>query len=423
MTIKYRAIKGTRDILPGEAERWQRVERVFRETFARYGYREIRLPIFEETTLFARGLGDSTDIVEKEMYTFPDKGGNSLTLRPEGTAGVVRAFLEDNLGGEGGAVKLWYAGPMFRYERPQKGRFRQFHQIGAELFGVAGPEADAELLQMVYATIAALGIPGLSLQINSLGDAACRPAFRQALIEYFRPLASELCENCRRRLETNPLRILDCKAEGCRALRASAPDGREFLCPPCRDHFAEVCGLLDALGVPYVVNPAMVRGLDYYTRTTFELTSTGLGAQDTVAAGGRYDRLVEEFGGASTPGLGFALGVERLLLLLPEDAVDAAPRPVFLAALGDAARRAIWPWLAELRRRGVAAEWDYEGRSLKSQLRRADRLRARLVVIVGENELAAGMVQLRDMTEKTQREVSTADLIETLAPTAYAEGG
>lgn len=421
--MKYRAIKGTRDILPAESPRWQRVERHFREAFGRYGYSEIRLPIFEETALFARGLGDSSDIVEKEMYTFPDKSGNSLTLRPEGTAGVVRAFIEDGLGGDGGAVKLWYAGPMFRYERPQKGRFRQFHQIGAELFGIPGPEADAEVLHMVHATIDALGVPGLSLQINSLGDAACRPAFRQALIDYFRPHAAELCENCRRRLETNPLRVLDCKAEGCRALRAGAPDGRQFLCAACREHFAAVCGLLDEVEVPYVVNPAMVRGLDYYTRTTFELTSTGLGAQDTVAAGGRYDRLVEEFGGPATPGLGFALGVERLLLLLPEDAADAAPRPVFLAALGEAARRAVWPWLAELRRRGTAAEWDYEGRSLKSQLRRADRLRARFVVILGENELKAGKAQLRDMTEKTQREVPLADVVETLAPTPYAEGG
>jgi len=421
--MKYRAIKGTRDILPADTPRWQRVERLFREAFARYGYREIRLPVFEETSLFARGIGDATDIVEKEMYTFTDKGGDSLTLRPEGTAGVVRAFLQNNLAGEGGAVKLWYAGPMFRYERPQSGRQRQFHQIGAELFGVPGPEADAELLQMVHATIASLGVPGLSLQINSLGDAACRPAFRQALIDYFRPHLPELCENCRRRLDTNPLRVLDCKAEGCKALRAGAPDGRDFLCAACRSHFAAVCALLDAAGVPYAVNPAMVRGLDYYTRTTFELTSSGLGAQDTVAAGGRYDRLVEEFGGAATPGIGFALGVERLLLLLPADAVDEAPRPVFLAALGAAARSAIWPWLVELRRRGVAVEWDYEGRSLKSQLRRADRLRARQVAIVGDNELAAGKVLLKDMTEKTQREVPIVDLIETLAPTAYAEGG
>ena len=421
--MKYRAIRGTRDILPAETPRWQRVERHFREAFARYGYREIRVPVFEETALFARGLGDSSDIVEKEMYTFPDKGGHSLTLRPEGTAGVVRAYLEDNLGGDGGAVKLWYAGPMFRYERPQKGRLRQFHQIGAELFGVAGPEADAEVLQMVHATIEALGLPGLSLQINSLGDAACRPAFRQALIEYFRPHAAALCENCRRRLETNPLRVLDCKAEGCRALRSGAPDVRDHLCGGCRDHFAAVRALLDAAAVPHVVNPAMVRGLDYYTRTTFELTSSGLGAQDTVAAGGRYDGLVEDFGGPPTPGLGFALGLERLLLLLPGDAADDAPRPVFIAALGGAARRAAWPWLVELRARGAAAEWDYEGRSLKSQLRRADRLGARTVAIIGENELAAGRAQVRDMREKTQREVPLVELVETLAPTACAECG
>jgi histidyl-tRNA synthetase len=421
--MKYRAIRGTRDILPAETPRWQRVERHFREAFGRYGYREIRVPVFEETALFARGLGDSSDIVEKEMYTFPDKGGHSLTLRPEGTAGVVRAFLEDNLGGDGGAVKLWYAGPMFRYERPQKGRLRQFHQIGAELFGVAGPEADAEVLQMVHATIEALGLPGLSLQINSLGDAACRPAFRQALIEYFRPHAAALCENCRRRLETNPLRVLDCKAEGCRALRSDAPDVHAYLCGGCRDHFAAVRALLDAAEVPHVVNPAMVRGLDYYTRTTFELTSSGLGAQDTVAAGGRYDGLVEDFGGPPTAGLGFALGLERLLLLLPEDAADDTPRPIFIAALGAAARRAAWPWLVELRARGAAAEWDYEGRSLKSQLRRADKLGARTVAIVGENELAAGRAQVRDMAEKTQREVPLVELVETLAPTAYAEGG
>jgi histidyl-tRNA synthetase len=381
------------------------------------------VPIFEETALFARGLGDASDIVEKEMYTFPDKGGHSLTLRPEGTAGVVRAFLENGLDKLPPPVKLWYAGPMFRYERPQKGRQRQFHQIGAEFFGVAGPEADAELLEMVHAAFAVLGLPGLALQINSLGDASCRPAYRDALLAYFRPHAEQLCENCRRRLEANPLRVLDCKAEGCRALRAGAPDVRDFLCGPCRDHFAAVQALLGAAGVPFVVNPAMVRGLDYYTRTTFELTSTGLGAQDTVAAGGRYDRLVEEFGGKPTPGLGFALGVERLALLLGEGGGEAPQRPIFLAALGDAARREAWPWLVELRRRGAAVEWDYEGRSLKSQLGRADRLGAHLVVIVGDNELAAGAAQVRDMAAKTQRAVALADLVETLAPTAYAEGG
>ncbi|HWR98955.1 MAG TPA: histidine--tRNA ligase [Candidatus Methanoperedens sp.] len=421
--IKYGSVRGTRDVLPEETARWRRIERSFREVFERYGYGEIRVPIFEETALFARGLGDASDIVEKEMYTFPDKSGNSLTLRPEGTAGVVRAFLENGLDKLPPPVKLWYAGPMFRYERPQKGRQRQFHQIGAELFGVAGPEADAELLEMVHAAFAQLGLPGLALQINSLGDANCRPAWRAALIAYFRPRAAELCENCRRRLEANPLRVLDCKAEGCRALRAGAPDVRDFLCEPCREHFAAVRALLDAAAVPYTVNSAMVRGLDYYTRTTFELTSLGLGAQDTVAAGGRYDRLVEEFGGKPTPGLGFALGVERLALVLGAGAGEVTPRPIFVAALGSAARRAAWPWLVELRRRGAAAEWDYEGRSLKSQMGRADRLRARLVVIVGENELAAGAVPVRDMVAKTQREVPLADLVETLAPTAYAEGG
>ncbi len=423
MTTRYRAVRGTRDILPAEAAVWRGIERSFRGAFARYGYEEIRVPIFEETGLFARGLGDTSDIVEKEMYSFSSKGGDSLTLRPEGTAGVVRAFLQNGLDRLPAPVKLWYVGPMFRYERPQKGRQRQFHQIGAELFGIAGPEADAELLEMVHATFAGLGVPGLSLQLNSLGDGACRPAYREALIAYFRPHAAGLCEDCRRRLETNPLRVLDCKAEGCRALRAGAPDMREYLCAPCREHFAAVRGLLEAAGVRYTVNPAMVRGLDYYTRTTFELTSAGLGAQDTVAAGGRYDRLVEEFGGKPTPGLGFALGVERLSLLLGAGAAEEAPRPVFVAALGAAARRAAWPWLAELRRRGAAAEWDYEGRSLKSQMGRADRLRARLVVIVGDEELAAGAAQVRDMADKTQRAVALAELVETLAPTAQAEGG
>jgi histidyl-tRNA synthetase len=417
--MKYRAIKGTRDILPEEAVRWRLVEDRFRELFDLYGYGEIRVPVFEETALFARGLGDTSDIVEKEMYTFPDKSGHSLTLRPEGTAGVVRAFLENSLENLPPPVKLWYAGPMFRYERPQKGRQRQFHQIGAELFGAAGPEADAELLELVWEAFVRLGVPGLELQVNSLGDPACRPAFRQALVDYFRPLAAQLCENCRRRLEVNPLRILDCKAEGCRALRAGAPSGLDSLCDPCRDHFGAVRRLLDEKKIPYTVNPALVRGLDYYTRTTFELTATaGLGAQDTVAAGGRYDQLVEEFGGPPTPALGFATGVERLLLLLPAGAGAAAgegPRPaVFLAALGAAARERIQVWLTELRRRGVAAEWDYEGRSLKSQMRRADRLGARRVVIVGENELAAGMVQLRDMGTKEQRDVPIAGLIDEL---------
>ena len=422
--MKYRAAKGTHDVLPEEAARWRRVERAFADVFGRYGYGEVRLPIFEETALFARGLGDTSDIVEKEMYTFPDKGGNSLTLRPEGTAGIVRAFLQNSLDKLPAPVKLWYAGPMFRYERPQKGRQRQFHQIGAECFGATGPEADAELLEMTVAAFRGLGVGGLELQVNSLGDAACRPAYRTALVAYYRPLAARLCENCRRRLETNPLRLLDCKAEGCRELRPDAPSAPDFLCDPCRAHFARVRSLLEEAGVAHTVNPAMVRGLDYYTRTTFELTAaSGLGAQDTVAAGGRYDGLVEEFGGPPTPAIGFAAGVERLLMLLPEGGEPAVPRPLFIATLGAAARGHAWRWLADLRGRGVAADWDPEGHSLKSQMRRADRLGAQEVVIVGESEIASGRALVRDMATKEQREVPLGELVETLAPRRYAEGG
>jgi len=422
--VRYQAVKGTHDVLPEEAARWRRVERVFGEVFGLYGYGEVRLPLFEETAVFARGLGDTSDIVEKEMYTFPDKGGHSLTLRPEGTAGVVRAYLQNSLEKLPAPVKLWYAGPMFRYERPQKGRQRQFHQVGAECFGAAGPETDAELLEMAVALFRRLGVEGLELQLNSLGDAACRPAYREALLAYYRPLVPTLCENCRRRIETNPLRLLDCKAEGCRALRAGAPRAPEYLCDPCREHFARVRGLLDEAGIAHRVNPEMVRGLDYYTRTTFELTAaSGLGAQDTVAAGGRYDRLVEEFGGPPTPAIGFAAGLERLLLLLPAGFAEAPARPVFLAALGEAARAHAWRWLAALRGRGVAADWDPEGHSLKSQMRRADRLGAREVVIVGESELAAGRALVRDMGTRQQREVPLGELVEALAPPAPAVGG
>ncbi len=413
---RFRAVRGVKDILPDRVGAWQHVERTFREVFNLYGYGEIRVPIFEETALFARGLGDSSDIVEKEMYTFPDKSGNSLTLRPEGTAPVVRAFLENGLDKLQPPVKLYYLGPMFRYERPQKGRLRQFHQIGCEFFGVAGAEADAELLQMVHTAFERLGVPGLKLQINSLGDAQCRPQYREALIGYFRPRADELCENCRRRLETNPLRVLDCKAASCRELRRGAPRIDSFLCDPCGRHFESVKEYLEEWGVPYSVNPEMVRGLDYYTRTTFELTSERLGSQDAVAAGGRYDELVESFGGPPTPGLGFALGMERLVLLLPPGEGEEGALPtVFVAALGETARRLALRWLVELRNRGVPAAMDYEGRSLKSQMRRADRMGARFVIMVGEAELEGGKVLLRDMATKNQEEIAIDSAVVTVA--------
>jgi len=405
--IRFRAARGVRDILPEETGRWQFVERVFREVFDLYGYEEIRVPIFEETVLFARGLGDTTDIVEKEMYTFPDKSGHSLTLRPEGTAPVVRAYLERGLDKLPGPVKLSYQGPMFRYERPQKGRFRQFHQIGCEFFGAAGPEADAELLEMVHSAFLRLGIPGLRLQINSLGDADCRPRYREALLGHLRPLAGGLCENCRRRLETNPLRVLDCKSASCIEARQGAPQIGEHLCDPCSEHFDQVKAYLDEWKVPYEVNAEMVRGLDYYTRTTFELTAEGLGSQDAVAAGGRYDGLVESFGGPPTPGLGFALGMERLILILPEDRDESdSPGPVFFAALGEDAHRLAMGWVTELRRLGVRADLDYDGRSLKSQMRRADRTGARYVVLMGEEELGRGRIIIRNMKTKEQEEVT-----------------
>jgi histidyl-tRNA synthetase len=410
---KFRAVRGVKDILPEQVAAWQHVERSFRDVFALYGYGEIRVPIFEETALFARSIGETSDIVEKEMYTFPDKSGNSLTLRPEGTAPVVRAFLENSLDKLQPPVKLFYMGPMFRYERPQKGRLRQFHQIGSEFFGVAGPEADAELLQMVHNAFDRLGVPGLKLKINSLGDGECRPKYREALIDYFRPMAEKLCENCRRRLEANPLRVLDCKAASCRELRQEAPRIGDFLCGDCEDHFQAVRGFLEEWGVPCTVDSEMVRGLDYYTRTTFELTSDRLGSQDAVAAGGRYDELVESFGGPPTPGLGFALGMERLVLLLPEGAAEGERMPpVFVAALGEESRRIALRYVTELRREGMPAALDYDGRSLKSQMRRADRMGARYVLIFGDKELKVGRVLLRDMSTKEQEEVSARRAVE-----------
>jgi histidyl-tRNA synthetase len=402
----YRAVRGVKDILPDQVAAWRRVEESFRETFALYGYGEVRIPIFEETALFARSIGETSDIVEKEMYTFPDRSGNSLSLRPEGTAPVVRAFLENSLDKLQPPVKLFYMGPMFRYERPQKGRMRQFHQIGCEFFGIEGPEADAELLEMVHGGFSRLGLPDLKLRLNSLGDGECRPRYRQALVDWFRPRAEQLCENCRRRLEANPLRVLDCKSASCREARRGCPRIGDFLCAPCEEHFTAVRRYLDEWEVPHEVDAEMVRGLDYYSRTTFELTSGKLGAQDAVAAGGRYDGLVESFGGPSVPGLGFALGMERLVMILPgtEDP-EGAKAPVFVAALGAEPGRIGLRYVTELRRRGVAAAMDYEGRSLKSQLRRADRLGARHVLMIGDKELAEGKARLRNMETKEQEEI------------------
>jgi len=364
----------------------------------------------EKTELFCRSIGETTDIVEKEMYTFADKGGTSMTLRPEGTAPVIRAFIEHRLHTLDPVSKLYYLGPMFRHERPQKGRYRQFHQIGAEVIGLDDPKIDAQVLAMLNHFFAHAGIDGVALQLNSLGCPECRPAYRQALLAYLQARQAQLCGDCQRRTATNPLRALDCKVPGCQEATAGAPAMLDHLCAGCAAHFTAVRSHLDDLAVPFTANPRMVRGLDYYTKTTFEMVTDRLGAQSAVAAGGRYDRLITDLGGPPLPGIGFAMGVERLALLLGTRE-DAAPRPaLFIATVGSEAERFAFRLLTRLQRQGIYAEMEYAGKSLKAQLRRADKLGARGVLILGGDELARGVAQLRDMTAGTQEEVPLNDL-------------
>jgi histidyl-tRNA synthetase len=399
--VAITGVKGFNDILPGDVEVWQRLEATARRVFSLYGFSEIRIPVLEKTELFCRSIGDATDIVEKEMYSFVDKGDNPVTLRPEGTASVMRAFIEHKLHALDAVTKLYYLGPMFRYERPQKGRYRQFHQIGAEVVGVHDPMVDAQLLVMLCHLFAEFGLTEPRLEINSLGCPACRPAYREALRSFLAERSAALCEDCQRRLTTNPLRALDCKVPGCQEATAGAPSMIDSLCGECADHFAVTRQLLDEAGTPYRINPRMVRGLDYYTRTTFELVTGLLGSQSAVAAGGRYDGLVADLGGPALPGIGFALGLERVALLVGAATASAGP-DLFIAALGDQARRQSFALMTALQRQGVRTEMDYEGKSLKSQMRRADKLHARLVLIVGESEVAAGMAQLKQMAAGTQ---------------------
>jgi len=402
----FSSIRGVHDILPGESERWQMIEQAAGRLFAAFGFREIRLPIFESTELFARGIGEATDIVEKEMYTFADRSGESVTLRPEGTAPAIRAYLEHHLGAAQQVTKLCYWGPMFRYERPQKGRFRQFYQIGLEIIGSGAPEADVELLSWLHLFFQQLRIDGLELELNSLGDGTCRPAYRLTLQRFLESRQAQLCENCRRRTTTNPLRVLDCKNASCREATADAPMMIDHLCDACRSHHRQVTDGLDALKIPYVKNPRLVRGLDYYTRTTFEWTTTKLGTQNAVAAGGRYDGLIALLGGPATPAIGVAIGMERTAELLPPDVGKPEGPDLFMAALGERARRWSHPLTFQLRSEGYRVEADYEEASLKSQMRRADKLGARLVCIVGENELASGQIVLKNLQTKSQETVA-----------------
>jgi histidyl-tRNA synthetase len=405
--MRITAIKGFSDILPEAVEPWQFVEGKARQVFSSYNFSEIRIPILEKTELFSRSIGETTDIVEKEMYTFTDRDGSMLTLRPEGTAGVVRAYVESEMYKTEPVRKLYYMGPMFRRERPQKGRMRQFHQIGAEALGRADPFIDAEMLLMLRDFFAAVGLDGATLQLNSLGCAECRPRYREKLLAFLRQKEHLLCANCRRRMERNPLRVLDCKEPGCIEATREAPSILESLCAECRDHFDLVKRLLAETNVAYVLNPRLVRGLDYYSRTTFEWTSDQLGSQNTVAAGGRYDGLVEELGGPSIPGVGFAIGMERLTLLLREKETNEPAGPsVYVVWVGIPARDWAFRVVNRLRRQGLVVEMEGEAKSLKSQMRRADKLKAHSVLIVGDDELQKGRGVLRDMASKQQAEIA-----------------
>ncbi len=409
-----RGIKGVKDILPDDMPKWRLVEETARRMASAYGFRELRIPIFEVTELFARSIGATTDIVEKEMYTFQDRDGTSLTLRPEGTAGAVRAYIEHNLAQAAQAQKLFYLGPMFRHERPQAGRLRQFHQLGVEAFGVADPGADVEVIDLLWQFFCALQLPGLTLEINSLGEAADRPAYKRALVAYLKPLEEQLCANCRRRLDTNPLRILDCKVPSCREATEDAPRLTDHLSPSARSHFEDVLSGLGALGIPLHLNPRLVRGLDYYTLTTFEVTSRHLGAQNAVGAGGRYDGLVETLGGPPIPAIGFAVGLERVTLMLPPSTSLAEPDLVFVAAFGKEGSPAGRRLLHELRLRGVTADTDYRAKTLKALLRQADKRGAALTLLLGDDEAARGVVIVRDMRTKAQTDVSLSSVVDTV---------
>ncbi len=399
-------IKGMNDILPGDVETWQHLEEQARRVFGAFGYREVRVPVVEKTELFCRSIGETTDIVEKEMYSFADKGGTSMTLRPEGTAPVMRAFIQHKLYAQDPVSKLYYIGPMFRHERPQKGRYRQFHQIGAEVIGVDDPKIDAQVLAMLSHYFATTKIPDVALQVNSLGCPECRPGYREILIGFLEQYIEVLCADCQRRYSSNPLRVLDCKVPGCKEATVKAPAMLDNLCIGCDTHFGQVKGHLDELSVDYTVNPRMVRGLDYYTKTTFEMVTGSLGAQNAVAAGGRYDGLIKDLGGPELPGIGFAIGLERLALMLGEQSIEP-PRPeLFIATLGEAATKTGFAMLTRMQRQGILVEMEYTGKSLKAQLRRADKLRTRRVLILGENELARGVAQLRNMDESSQEEVA-----------------
>lgn len=408
-------IKGFKDILPGEVELWQRIEAAAKGIFEGFNYREIRIPIMEKTELFARSIGEDTDIVEKEMYTFADRKGDLLTLRPEATASVVRAYIQHKLYAADPVRKFYLIGPMFRRERPQKGRYRQFYQIDVEAFGIASPRIDVQMIFMLHTLLHELGVGDTRAHVNSLGCPDCRPRYRQALMALLDRVSDQLCEDCLRRKDRNPLRVLDCKSPGCREAVADAPAIVDHLCDECRDHFDTVTRSLTSLKVPFVLDKRLVRGLDYYTRTAFELQTSALGAQSAVAGGGRYDGLVKALGGPDTPAIGFAIGFDRLAEIVGQLQQTAPAGPqLFIAALGPEAQEKAFAWLSALGVGGTSVEMDYADRSLKAQMKYADRLDAGHVLIVGESELQNGAAVLRNMATKDQQEIPLEGLVENL---------
>lgn len=408
-----KGIKGVKDLLPEETPRWRLIEETARRWAGRYGFHEIRIPIFEVTTLFARSIGASTDIVEKEMYTFQDRDGTSLTLRPEGTAGTVRAYIEHNRAAIPVPQKYFYFGPMFRHERPQAGRLRQFHQFGVESLGMADPQADIEVIALLWRILSNLDLPGLTLEINNLGYTADRDTYRPHLVSYLEQYESDLCANCRHRIETNPLRVLDCKVPECRTITETAPRLSDSLSETARSYFTRVLSGLDLVKIPYSLNHRLVRGLDYYNLTTFEVTAINLGAQNAVGAGGRYDGLVETLGGPPTPAVGFAIGLERIFMLLPADVVKKAMDDVtiYVAGFGTYGAVAGLTALEELRLAGLQAVSDFRSVTLKAHLRQADRLGCRFTLIIGDDEVIKGSGILRDMETKVQHDVGLSTMI------------
>lgn len=433
MALITKKVKGTEDILPQDVYKWQFIEDIMRKESASYGYKEIRTPVFEHTELFARGVGETTDVVQKEMYTFSTKGDSSITLRPEGTAGAARALLEHSLQNNGLPVKLSYFTTCYRYEKPQAGRQREFHQFGLECYGTSDPIADAELICAASSLIERLQLKNIRLEINSIGCPKCRKNYHKALKDYFEQYRDQLCDTCLSRLERNPMRILDCKSPVCSEIAKNAPKVLDYICDECREHFESVKSYLNAAEIEYTVNPTIVRGLDYYTKTVFEFVSSDIGAQGTVCGGGRYDGLIEELGGKSLPSLGFAMGLERILLVMQKQNIEIPmpdPCNVYIAVVGEKAKKRAFEIIAQIRRCGFCAETDIVGRGLRAQMKYADKIGAMCTIVLGDDEIQTQKAKLKDMRSGEQKEISidenftqefTCAIIEMMASQAVRE--